>query len=85
MGLQATRAHILLDNPPVEVKVYARYVERRLRTKVSVSKDGVRWLRNDGRRGGVICRLGDEVQLRVHDRDERGDRWMLILDHPPKK
>ncbi len=83
MGLQATRAHILLDDPPVEVKVYARYVERRLRTKVSVSKDGVSWLRADERRGGVICRLGDEVELRVHDRDERGDRWMFLLDRRP--
>ncbi|MFP6685405.1 MAG: hypothetical protein VB934_11855, partial [Polyangiaceae bacterium] len=83
MGLQATRAHILLDDPRVEVKVYARYVERRLRTKVSVSKDGVSWLRADGRRGGVICRLGDEVELRVHDRDERGDRWMFLLDRRP--
>lgn len=80
MGLQPSKAHVLLHDPPVEVKVYARYAERRLRTRVTCSDDGVLWKRSDGRRGGIICRLGDEVRVRVQDRDNRGDRWMLVLD-----
>ena len=73
MGLTRSKAHVLLDDPSVEVKVYVRHIEKRLRTRVTLSKDGVQLSRADGRRGGIVCRLGDEVRVRVQSRDQRGD------------
>jgi len=77
MGLALGKVHLLLDEPPVDVKVYLRDLKRSLGTELSISKDGLE-LRK-GRAGKALCRLGDAVLAHVVGRDTRRDRWMLSL------
>jgi ribonuclease R len=76
MGFTESRAHVRLDQPPVEVKVYRRHLESSMRCKLKLSEDGIEWRRDDG---NALCAIGDEVEVRVHSRDRRGDRWALGL------
>jgi len=76
MGLTRGKAHVLLDNPCVEVKVYTRHQEQISKGRLDLSEDGTQLEHADGR---PLCRIGDGVRVRLHDRDKRGDRWMATL------
>lgn len=75
MGLTPSKAHVLLDDPRIEVKVYTRHQAQVSGGSVRMSDDGAALLDGDGE----LCRIGDEVEVVVHDRDQRGDRWMLVI------
>jgi ribonuclease R len=79
MGLTPTKAHILLDDPRIEVKVYTRHQADVGGGKVVMSDDGAAILHIEGNTERELCRIGDEVHVAVHDRDNRGDRWMLVI------
>jgi len=73
VGLTPTKAHVLLDAPPIDLKVYLMDVP----TPVKVDA-GLANLRDAS--GAVHASVGDEVRLRVLGRDERRDRWRLDLE-----
>jgi ribonuclease R len=75
MGITPSKAHILLDDPRIEVKVYTRHQSQVIGSTVRMSDDGAALLAGDAE----LCRIGDEVSVQVHDRDQRGDRWMLVI------
>ncbi len=82
MGLTASKAHVLLDEPRIEVKVYARHQADVCGNAVNISEDGAAMLQTHADSGKVheLCRIGDPVNISVYDRDERGDRWMLVIN-----
>ena len=75
MGMTRGKAHVMLDDPAVEVKVYSRHLERQLGGKVDLSEDKVQLERD----GEVVCRIGEEVDVRVHDRDRGEARWVMSM------
>lgn len=78
MGLTRGKVHVMLDLPPIDVKVYMRHQQR-------VAKGGELKVSDDGSvladaRGATVCRLGDAVEVRVHGRDDKKDRWILTVE-----
>jgi len=74
MGLTRSKVHVVLDEPAaVEVKVYLRAIETRLGRDLHRADDRTALL--DGDR--ELCRVGDEVEIRVVGRE--GRRWDLDL------
>ncbi len=76
MGCTSEKLHVLLDEPPVDVKLYGRHLAKALGRKVAASDDGAELRDQDGK---VVCRLGDRARVRVLGRDERAQRWQLSL------
>jgi ribonuclease R len=78
MGITTSKLHVQLDEPPLDVKVYLRDLGR-LRGGVflAVERDGA--LLRDGKTKEVVTKMGDEVRVRVHERDTQWDRWVLAL------
>ena len=77
MGCTSEKLHVLLDEPPVDVKLYGRHLSKALGRKVVASDDGAELRDQTGR---VLCRLGDRVQVHVLGRDEHAKRWQLALE-----
>jgi ribonuclease R len=77
VGLSPSRAYVLLEEPPIDAKVYFRDLERLLGHRLRVDEAGVRLFDPDGDR--TIALLGDGVTLRVVGRDAARDRWQLEL------
>ncbi len=71
MGMQGSKAYVRLDQPPIDIKVYLKLASKRIRP----STDGASLLQE----GQVIHRLGDEVSVRVMEKDPKRDRWKLEL------
>ena len=69
MGIRRGRLYVQLDEPPVDVKVYTESIDP---TAVP-SPDGARLEGSQLR-----VRLGDEVEVRLRERDHVG-RWLLDL------
>ena len=70
MGITRTKLHIRLDDPAIDVKVYARHVPGGWQT----DEEGT-W----ARRGEKLFELGSAVQIAVGERDAQG-RWKLDFD-----
>jgi len=79
MGFTASKLHVALREPPLDVKLYLRDVGRGRGGAWLVPSDGGAALR-DRDSGDVITRLGDEVQVYLEGRDAKQDRWVLQLD-----
>jgi ribonuclease R len=77
MGLTRNKAHVLLDQPPLEVKVYVQHLEQQLNTRISLDADSIALVREDT--AEPLCRIGDAVTVRARGRDQRRDRWILEL------
>jgi ribonuclease R len=76
LGMTRGKAHVMLDDPAIEVKVYSQHLERLLDTRIDLSSDGVQLERSDG---SVVCCIGDTVRIRVHERDGQ-KRWIIDLE-----
>ena len=77
MGLRANRLYCLLDDPPLEVKVYLTDLAEAAGESVDIDPDGVAMTgRSDGR---VLVRLGDQGRLHVRRFDAQRDRWVFGL------
>ncbi len=77
VGLRSTRAYVLLDEPPADVKVYLRDLEASIGGPVHLDEAGVSVVRDGGDEPLLV--LGDEVDLVVAGRDAGRDRWQLEL------
>ncbi|MEM7246979.1 MAG: RNB domain-containing ribonuclease [Acidobacteriota bacterium] len=75
MGLTRSKVHVLLDDPPLDVKAYRRDLERGGR-KCRLARSGVALLDARGRR---VLALGDRVSVGVAGRDAQRDRWRLSV------
>jgi ribonuclease R len=74
LGVSATKVHVRLDDPPLELKLYRSDLEAFLGVRLRLSSDGVA-LEDDQ---GVTCFLvGAPVWLRVVRFDGPRDRWVL--------
>lgn len=80
MGLTRRKAHVLLDEPPLELKLYAHHLEQQLGASLRLQEDGAAFVREDT--GETVCRIGDAVGLRTQERDARRDRWVFELVGP---
>ena len=69
MGLNRRKVYIQLDDPPVDVKVYATAID----PDVEVVDGGARMVGK-----GLSVTLGDEVRVRLRERTSKG-RWILDL------
>jgi ribonuclease R len=79
MGISPGKVHVLLDDPPVEVKVYGSHLERLRRARLSFPGDGVTVQEDRNGNTSTLCRVGDAVRVTLIDRDRRGDRWVMRL------
>ncbi|MCB9676153.1 MAG: RNB domain-containing ribonuclease [Alphaproteobacteria bacterium] len=77
LGITATRIHVQLDSPKIDVKVYVPHVERAWGDSLVLAPGGAGLLDAAGR---CRLRLGDRVQVHVVRRDTKRDRWELALD-----
>ena len=79
IGLQRSRAYVVLDDPPMEVKLYA----------VDLSPDGGRLMvdRDSVRLhiGGQECRpwlVGERIEVAATGHDDQRDRWRFAIRRP---
>lgn len=77
VGLRSTRAYVLLDEPPADVKVYLSDLEASFGGPVDLDEDGVSVVR-EGQQEPLMS-LGDPVDLVVTGRDAGRNRWKLGL------
>jgi ribonuclease R len=77
VGLRPTRAYVLLDEPPADVKVDLRDLESCLGGPVNLDEHGISVVRTDG--GEPVMSLGDPVDVVVAGRDAGRNRWRLEL------
>ncbi len=75
MGLNRRKVYIQLDDPPVDVKVYATAID----PSAELRDAGARLVGN-----GLSVTLGDAVAVRLRERSPRG-RWILELVDPPSR
>ncbi len=78
LGLTATRVHVQLASPPIDVKVYVAHLERAWGVELERSEDGAE-LRGGDHTAHHTVRMGDQVTVEVVGRDSRRDRWTLTL------
>jgi len=76
VGLTGSRLHVLLDEPPIDVKIYLRH----LGPSLAPSEAGEALV---DPAGVVHFRLGDEVLVHVIERDPRSERWRLACARAP--
>lgn len=77
MGLRPNRLYCLLDDPPLEVKIYLADLAEAVGGAVDVDPDGIAVrARSDGR---LLAGLGDRGRLYVRGFDARRDRWVFGL------
>jgi ribonuclease R len=77
MGFRGNKVYCLLDDPPLEVKVYSEDVAEAAGEPVEVDPEGASLrARSDGR---ILVRLGDSVPLIVSGLDAKRDRWRLSI------
>jgi ribonuclease R len=75
MGVTASKIHVALDAPPIDVKVYVGDAGRALGgVWLSLSPGRAALVDPDGR---PVVAVGDPIDLRVIRRDDRRDRWVL--------
>ncbi|MCB9602707.1 MAG: RNB domain-containing ribonuclease [Sandaracinus sp.] len=78
MGFNAAKVHVVLDAPPVDVKVYTVHLRRQLNAPLYLDGEGTVLRTEPG--GDVVCRLGDAVRVWVEGRDAKRDRWIFGLE-----
>ena len=77
MGVRRGKVHVRLDDPPIDVKVYARHIEKHLGVAVFEPRNGIMLRRKKG--GSAVVTVGDAVTVEVRGRDRETDRWELRL------
>jgi ribonuclease R len=77
MGIGRDKVHVLLDDPPIDLKVYLAHQGERVRR----TADGLAVVRE--RDGAVWCEVGDAVSVRVRGADRERDRVALSLRRTP--
>jgi ribonuclease R len=76
LGLGKRKLYIQLEDPPIEVKLYAWDLEQARGERLLVDA-GAAEVTHEG--GEVLCRVGEPVDVRVRGMDEERDRWCLDL------
>ncbi len=74
LGVRSSRLYVQLDDPPMEIKVYAEDL---------AALDGAPPTTNDSRTiltraTGAAIKIGDAVHLRVDGRDPTTGRWLIL-------
>lgn len=75
MGMQRGKAYVLLDQPPIDVKVYLRHLVEEQGVRLSIDETN---LTLTG--GKETFRIGDAVNVSVRGYDESKKRWKLSLE-----
>ncbi len=73
MGLGRGKAYVRLDEPPIDLKVYAKHLESESGKRMRIGPDGVRLFA--GRE--AVLTVGERVDVVAAGRDARTDRWRL--------
>jgi hypothetical protein len=74
MGVTATKVHVTLDDPPIDVKLYVADAGRVLGALLALSPAHAALT---DEQGAPRLAVGDVIDLRVGRRDEKRDRWAL--------
>jgi DNA helicase-2/ATP-dependent DNA helicase PcrA len=78
MGVSRDKVHVQLDDPPIDVKVYARHLEKQRRDgPLRQGRDALTLRRAES--GAPVATVGEAVRVRVVGRDRKRDRWILGL------
>ncbi|MBK8936183.1 MAG: RNB domain-containing ribonuclease [Polyangiaceae bacterium] len=78
MGITASKLHVELDTPGLDVKVYVRDLGKQLGgVWLDLVHDGAALVRRDTKE--PICAVGDDVDVRVVSKDKGQDRWVLAV------
>lgn len=78
MGITASKIHVELDSPGMDVKVYVRDLGKQLGgVWLDLVHDGAALVRRDTRE--PVCAVGDDVDVRVLSKDRGQDRWVLAV------
>ncbi|MBW1881192.1 MAG: RNB domain-containing ribonuclease, partial [Deltaproteobacteria bacterium] len=78
MGVSRDKVHVQLDDPPIDVKVYARHLEKHRRDgPLRQGRDALTLRRKKG--NARVATVGEAVRVQVAGRDRKRDRWRLIL------
>ncbi|MBX3251723.1 MAG: RNB domain-containing ribonuclease [Myxococcales bacterium] len=77
MGFDGVKVHVVLESPPVDVKVYLVHLRKQHNVGLDVVEGGTALRKASD--GTVVCRLGELVRLHPRGRDERRDRWIFEL------
>jgi ribonuclease R len=73
MGLQKNKIYVVLDEPPIEVKVYLADIEKQTGKRFRLDENEITLSSRDG----PEAILGDELALQVTGYDEATGRWQL--------
>ena len=76
-GINASRLYVQLDEPPLEIKVYVRDLERLSGCRYELREETAELVGPAER-----LRVGDEVHLRTAGRDSQHDRWVFEVVAP---
>jgi ribonuclease R len=77
LGLGRRKIHLRLEEPPIDVKVYAFDLEASWGERIQVEA-GSAVVVGEGER--ILVRVGDRVQVRALGMDPERDRWRLDLE-----
>lgn len=79
MGITASKIHVELDTPGLDLKIYLRDVGKALGgVWLEIADDGATLVTKEDRK--LVCAVGDGVDVRVLGHDKGQDRWVLGLD-----
>jgi ribonuclease R len=74
MGVTASKIHITLDDPPLDVKLYVADAGKALKQWLTLTPGRAALLDEAGKPAVIV---GDPIVVRVVRRDEGRDRWVL--------
>ncbi len=77
LGVSRSKVHVGLEDPPIDIKVYLRDLQRQHGCRLRQGRDTMTVRRSDN--GKRLYTVGQAVEVRVYKRDKRRDRWVLNL------
>jgi ribonuclease R len=79
MGLRRSRAYVVLDDPPMEVKLYAADLSPD-GAALAVDRDGVRL--RIGHDGSERWLVGERIEIAAIGHDDQRNRWRFAIRTP---
>lgn len=76
MGMTRGKAHVLLDSPALEVKVYTRSLSELRGNKIDLAPHGASLVDTTGK---IVCSIGQQLTLKLCGQEPGSGRWRFNM------